>query len=130
MRKNVAEALARLGVDALPVLKDAYETGKLSSDRSAAYVRMTVMSAYLELAQTQRTLVEQWPVHAPMPAAEPPLLPSWPSTHARDSRTPLLDTIVEHDETHVLARCSVGLLNDNFIRDHVMSGPVSERTHS
>lgn len=51
---------------------------------------------------------------------------AWPSTHAIESRTPLLDEILEHDAVHVLARCDVSLINDNFIRDHVMSGPISD----
>ncbi|MEO8124038.1 MAG: 4'-phosphopantetheinyl transferase superfamily protein, partial [Burkholderiales bacterium] len=48
-----------------------------------------------------------------------------PSSHATDSLTPLLDTIVELDADHVFAHCRVGLDNDCFIRDHVLSGPVS-----
>ncbi|HWG10210.1 MAG TPA: beta-ketoacyl synthase N-terminal-like domain-containing protein [Rhodanobacteraceae bacterium] len=47
------------------------------------------------------------------------------STHANDSATPLLDTILEHDHQHVVAACRVSLRNDRFIRDHVLSGPVS-----
>ena len=47
------------------------------------------------------------------------------STHANDSATPLLDTIVEHDREHVVAVCRISLDNDQFIRDHVLSGPVS-----
>ena len=48
------------------------------------------------------------------------------STHVRPGFTPLLDEIVAHDDRHVVARCRVSLSNDAFIRDHVMSGPVSE----
>jgi acyl transferase domain-containing protein/phosphopantetheinyl transferase (holo-ACP synthase) len=47
------------------------------------------------------------------------------STHASDSATPLLDTVLEHDHEHVVALCRVSLDNDQFIRDHVLSGPVS-----
>ena len=47
------------------------------------------------------------------------------STHANDSATPLLDTVLEHDHEHVIATCRVSLANDRFIRDHVLSGPVS-----
>lgn len=47
------------------------------------------------------------------------------STHANDSATPLLDSILEHDHQHVVAACRVSLDNDRFIRDHVLSGPVS-----
>jgi acyl transferase domain-containing protein/phosphopantetheinyl transferase (holo-ACP synthase) len=59
------------------------------------------------------------------PVPLPP--PDWPSTHDRDGRMPLLDELIQHDPGHrVHARCRVSLLNDRFIRDHVMSGPVSE----
>ncbi len=47
------------------------------------------------------------------------------STHANDSATPLLDTVLEHDHEHVVAICRVSLDNDRFVRDHVLSGPVS-----
>jgi len=47
------------------------------------------------------------------------------SSHANDSATPLLDTVLEHDHEHVVAVCRVSLDNDQFIRDHVLSGPVS-----
>jgi acyl transferase domain-containing protein/phosphopantetheinyl transferase (holo-ACP synthase) len=91
-----------------------------------------VMGDYFELMRgfldQQRVLVERLPLALPaQPAAAPQVpMPAWQSSHARDSRVPLLDTIVEQDAQHVLARCQVSLLNDNFIRDHVMSGPVSD----
>lgn len=94
--------------------------------------RAQVMGEYFDLMRgfldQQRVLVERLPAlaeagAAPLPAQD---APAWPSSHARDSHTPLLDEIVEHTAQHVLARCRVGLLNDNFIRDHVMSGPVSD----
>jgi acyl transferase domain-containing protein/phosphopantetheinyl transferase (holo-ACP synthase) len=47
------------------------------------------------------------------------------SSHANDSATPLLDTILEHDAEHVVAVSRVSLTNDQFIRDHVLSGEVS-----
>ncbi|HJU25726.1 MAG TPA: beta-ketoacyl synthase N-terminal-like domain-containing protein [Rhodanobacteraceae bacterium] len=47
------------------------------------------------------------------------------SSHANDSATPLLDVVLEHDEDHVVALCRVSLDNDQFVRDHVLSGPVS-----
>jgi len=93
--------------------------------------RERVMAEYFDVMRgfldQQRALVERLPAQTEYaPADEQAPMPAWPSTHARDSRTPLLDAIVEYDETHVLARCDVSLLNDNFIRDHVMSGPVSD----
>jgi len=91
-------------------------------------VRERVMAEYFDLMRSfldqQRSLVEQLPMPQAAPAAR--AAPTLPSTHVRDSKLPLLDEIVEHDEAHVLARCRVSLLNDNFIRDHVLSGPVSD----
>ena len=92
--------------------------------------RASVMADYFDLMRgfldQQRALVEQLPVQHAATAAHVAPAPEWGSTHARDSLTPLLDEIVECDELHVVARCAVSLLNDNFIRDHVMSGPVSD----
>lgn len=96
--------------------------------------RERVMADYFDLMRgfldTQRSLVEQMPVSLDMPvaAAVAPVqaAPAWGSTHAIEGRTPLLDTIVEHDARRLVARCDVSLLNDAFIRDHVLSGPVSQ----
>jgi acyl transferase domain-containing protein/phosphopantetheinyl transferase (holo-ACP synthase) len=52
--------------------------------------------------------------------------PTWASSHARPGPTPLLDHIVEHDAQHIVATSRVSLLNDNFIRDHTLSGAVSD----
>ncbi|MBS0445542.1 MAG: acyltransferase domain-containing protein [Proteobacteria bacterium] len=100
--------------------------------------RERVMGDYFALMRgfldQQCGIVERWPtVRGALPAGDATPRqatvqagPAWPSTHAIDSRTPLIDQIVEHDQAHVVARCSVGLLNDNFIRDHVLSGAVSD----
>jgi len=48
------------------------------------------------------------------------------STHASDSRTPLLDRIVVFDDSQVHAQSTVSLVNDQFIRHHVLSGPVAD----
>ena len=94
--------------------------------------RERVMSDYFELMrdflEQQRALVERLPAsdaRRSLPDAAAATAAPAASTHARDGLTPLLDEIVEFDATHVLARCSVSLANDNFIRDHVLSGPVS-----
>ncbi|MED5619068.1 polyketide synthase [Ideonella sp. BN130291] len=98
--------------------------------------RERVMGEYFDLMRgfldQQRALVERLPMPtaaqgeaSPVPLA-PPAQPAWPSSHASNSVTPLLDEVVEIDDLHVLARCRVSLLNDAFIRDHVMSGPVSD----
>jgi acyl transferase domain-containing protein/phosphopantetheinyl transferase len=62
---------------------------------------------------------------APVPGADAVATP-WPSSHAHAGPTPLLDEILEEGGGRLKARCRVSLLNDRFIRDHVMSGPVSE----
>ncbi len=93
--------------------------------------RLSVMADYFDLMRgfldQQRALVEGLSSRSVLSAADAAATaPQWASTHARDSLTPLLDEIVEADDSHVVARCVVSLANDNFIRDHVMSGPVSE----
>ena len=94
--------------------------------------RDQVMAEYFDLMRgfldQTRAVVAGLPATSGETATPPSsaLLPSWPSTHAVDGPTPLLDQIIEQDAAHVLASCSVSLLNDNFIRDHVLSGPVSD----
>jgi len=94
---------------------------------AAGAVRERVMADYFELMRgfldQQRMLVEGL-APASVVAAEGALV-SPLSTHAVDSRTPLLDAIVEHDEQRVVATSTVSLANDRFIRHHVLSGPVA-----
>lgn len=90
--------------------------------------RTQVMTEYFGLMRSfldqQRTLLE---VASQMQAdaGDAAPAPTW-SSHANDSPTPLLDAIVELDDSGVFAQCRVGLTNDRFIRDHVLSGPVSD----
>ncbi|GAB4035381.1 MAG: beta-ketoacyl synthase N-terminal-like domain-containing protein [Rubrivivax sp.] len=92
--------------------------------------RTQVMAEYFDVMrgflEQQRSLVEALPLAeaAPVAAAEPQMPAT--STHVRPGYTPLLDQIIERDAQHLVARCQVSLLNDAFIRDHVMSGPVTE----
>jgi len=51
VRKNVAEALARLGGLAIPNLKQAYEKALASSHKNAPYIRLTILNAFLELLE-------------------------------------------------------------------------------
>lgn len=51
VRKNLAEALARLGSAALPKLTTAYEQAKASTGKQAPYIRLTVLSAFLEMLE-------------------------------------------------------------------------------
>lgn len=50
------------------------------------------------------------------------------STGLLDSReyTGLLDSIEEYDEHHLIAQCYFSIQDDQFIKDHVLSGTVSE----
>ncbi len=49
VRKSVAEAMARLGASALSVLRDAYNGARTSNHKTAPYIRLTVMQAFLEM---------------------------------------------------------------------------------
>lgn len=51
VRKNVAEALARLGLPAVHALRDAFLKARTSPHTNAPYIRLTVMTAYLELIE-------------------------------------------------------------------------------
>jgi len=91
-------------------------------------MRVRVMGEYFEVMRDfldrQSELMHALPVaggfavdgSAPRPA----------STHVRDGATPLLDRIDELDDAHIVAHCQVALDNDQFVRDHVLSGPVSD----
>jgi acyl transferase domain-containing protein/phosphopantetheinyl transferase (holo-ACP synthase) len=89
--------------------------------------RAQVMSEYFEVMREfldrQSELMQALPVAEGFSAGD--AAPQAASSHAGDSRTPLLDRIVEHDDEHLVALCHVALGNDQFVRDHVLSGPVS-----
>jgi acyl transferase domain-containing protein/phosphopantetheinyl transferase len=129
------EALRRLAAPpAVPVLPATVSEAAAAPAPGAEAVplddgRERVMAEYFGLMRDfldqQRALVERRPLADGEPLAPTPQ-PVLTSTHARDSASPLLDELIEFDELHVRALCRVGLLNDNFIRDHVMSGPVSD----
>jgi acyl transferase domain-containing protein/phosphopantetheinyl transferase len=91
--------------------------------------RERVMGEYFDVMRgfldQQQSLFKHWtPDDAHSPGANAAAPSSW-SAHATGSQTPLLDAVLEHDATHVLARCNVSLGSDNFVRHHVMTGPVS-----
>ena len=89
--------------------------------------RVQVMSEYFEVMR--EFLERQSEVLQSLPAAEGSDTDDAPragSTHAVDGYAPMLDRIVEHDESHLVAHSHVSLENDQFVRDHVLSGPVSE----
>jgi acyl transferase domain-containing protein/phosphopantetheinyl transferase (holo-ACP synthase) len=106
--------------------------------------REQVMAGYFDLMRDfldqQRAFVEQLvpaavaagaaavdgnAADAGVPATGGTTATAW-SSHATDSRTPLLDAILEQGSGYVVARSQVSLANDRFIRDHVLSGPVSD----
>src|SRR5262249_45350959 len=78
-----------------------------------------------EFLRQQEDIVQRLSVAHPTGALSHDASAAASSTHANDTTTPLLDAIVERDEAHVVARCHVGLRNDAFIRDHILSGPVA-----
>ena len=117
---------------AVPASDEAMPDGSNIESPEAA-VQARVMADYFDVMRgfldQQRSVVESWPVEAGgdvAPAGSESRTSTWPSTHMGDHRTPLLDEIVSLDGRRVHARCRVSLVNDRFIRDHVMSGPVSD----
>ena len=42
--------------------------------------------------------------------------------------TPFLDNIIERNESYVEAQCHLSVFADNFLRDHILSGTVSEES--
>jgi acyl transferase domain-containing protein/phosphopantetheinyl transferase (holo-ACP synthase) len=91
--------------------------------------RVQVMSEYFEVMRDfldrQSELMHALPAAEAVAAGEDFAPAHSASTHAVDSATPLLDGIVEHDDAHLVAVSRVALDNDQFVRDHVLSGPVS-----
>ncbi|WP_373532611.1 HEAT repeat domain-containing protein [Vampirovibrio sp.] len=51
VRKQVAEAMARLGAAALPKLTAAYEQARTNTGKQAPYIRLTILSAFLEMVE-------------------------------------------------------------------------------
>jgi malonyl CoA-acyl carrier protein transacylase/phosphopantetheinyl transferase len=132
VRRLAAPPLPSVAATSPPVIPAAAAVAAEQAERSAPVDdgRERVMADYFDVMRgfldQQRTLVERIQfddeVGAPVPAASG----EWSSTHAVDGYTPMLDAIIEHDESHVLARSDVSLRNDKFVRDHVLSGPVSD----
>jgi|GEM_PF-2395427 len=51
VRKNIAEAMAKLGTGALPRLRAAFEKSRSSSHKNAPYIRLTVILSFLEMLE-------------------------------------------------------------------------------
>jgi acyl transferase domain-containing protein/phosphopantetheinyl transferase len=82
--------------------------------------RAGVMAEYFDVMrgflEQQRAVVQSWQA-SPVETAAPEL--------AVDANLPFLSEVLEHDELHLVALCHLSLA-DNFLRDHVLSGRVSE----
>jgi acyl transferase domain-containing protein/phosphopantetheinyl transferase len=89
-----------------------------------------IMAEYFDVMRhfldRQTSLLERWTGLETHVESRASTSPGWVSMHAADGETPLLDNILERDDQHVLARCDVSLANDQFARDHVMTGPVTD----
>lgn len=59
VRKNVAEALAKLGHPAIQPLKQAWHEAMGSKNKDSPYVRLTIMTAFLELTHLHREYLHQ-----------------------------------------------------------------------
>ncbi len=57
VRKALAEALSKIGRNALPHLETAYQAAKDNKEKYASHIRLTVMAAYLEITHTRRELL-------------------------------------------------------------------------
>jgi acyl transferase domain-containing protein len=87
-------------------------------EAAVAAERDHVMADYFELMRgflAQQAVVAERLTPAPIET----------SVSAGPDTAPLLEQIVEHDTARVVARCPLSLA-DNFLRSHVLSGPVSE----
>ena len=102
-----ASAAAASSDDSMPMSTAPAESGR---DR-VAIEHLDLMRSFL---QGQQSLMEN--VFDAGDASPP---------DAAGVPTPLLDAILEHDENHIRALCNVSLATDNFVRHHVMTGPVS-----
>jgi acyl transferase domain-containing protein/phosphopantetheinyl transferase len=72
-----------------------------------------VMRGFLD---QQRSVLESWQTGMEYRPQRSP---------ATEDHTGFLDSIFEHDEQHLAATCRLSLYSDDFIKDHVLSGPVS-----
>ena len=108
------------GVEA-SVLAGEAQTAPFSDDeRLEPDPRAGVMAEYFDVMRgflkQQRAVVESWQASPVETAAPEP---------AVVADLPFLNEVLEHDERHLVALCHLSLA-DNFLRDHVLSGQVSE----
>ena len=83
--------------------------------------RAEVMAEYFDVMrgflEQQRAVVESWQARTAEAVADSP---------EASGDLPFIDEILVHEEDRIVARCSLSLAADNFLRSHVLSGPVSE----
>src|SRR5690606_26145130 len=51
VRKNVADAIARLGPSCISSLQSAFQAAKASQAKNAPYIRLTILNAFLEMLE-------------------------------------------------------------------------------
>ncbi len=126
----VAAAEAVPGIPADPDAAAAMADGPADEATGPDTGVQQVMSDYFDmmrgfLDQQRRVfegLAQQGALAQPDPAdgedapVEPGAMPLY---------VPMLDAVLEWDEQHLVAECTLDLQRDNFLRDHVLSGPVS-----
>jgi len=131
-RLFTSRAIAAIDLHAAPtaprgrVIDNTMPMVRLSTEDRDAIRRITAPQSAPQPALQSTPVPAMAASQAPLVTLEPEADDVIESSHANDSATPLLDEILEHDAVHVLARSHMGLLNDNFARHHVMTGPVSE----
>lgn len=57
VRKEVAEALAKMGGAAVSHLKSAFQSARRSKEKNANYIRLSVINTYLEMTRSHRELL-------------------------------------------------------------------------
>ncbi len=91
---------------------DALNESKAGDHVVAGY--LDVMRGFLE---QQRMILEQWGTRE-QPAQE--------DVNPVEAYTPFLSSVNTLDEQHFEGECRLSVYEDNFLRDHILSGPVSE----
>lgn len=123
VRIGDADRATLRGLVALPNATEAaiHREPADASDATGSVIRARAMTDYFDVMRgfldQQRAVLEVWQVQC-AGAPERPGIGDY---------APFLDAVVEFDEQHIRATCCVNLHIDRFLRDHVLSGPVSER---
>jgi hypothetical protein len=94
---------------------ESLETSAAPGDSGRDRVAIEHLDLMRNFLEGQQSLMENW-----LGAGDDP------PPDAAGVPAPLLSEILAHDENHLLAECHVNLATDNFVRHHVMTGPVSD----